>query len=264
MRTMATNKQSSEHLEKIKECTTNEAKALENEFNVFLGNDDASTQVNPSMDYREGRLIYGFLSPKRKEIDMGDGKTKKVPAFVILTSDGEHYVRSPGQMLDGLGKLSTVYNELGFNEYSSSIFREWSWHTRAKVAEREAVFENLVNFAKKPSDYHEFFDIGLEQLYDFIRKKVEMHVWFAEPIYYDLLALWIVATYMHQAFPSLGYCHCHGVSGSGKSRALSVLSSLAWKGLSASSISPASLYRIVEAVRPTLIIDEDEQDARNR
>jgi putative DNA primase/helicase len=74
----------------------------------------------------------------------------------------------------------------------------------------------------------------------------------AEPI-----AAWIVLTYCYDAFrflPMLGIVS--PVKRCGKTTLLEVLQAMTNKGLTASNISPAAVYRTVEKYSPTLLVDE--------
>lgn len=71
------------------------------------------------------------------------------------------------------------------------------------------------------------------------------------------IALWIVRAHAHECFdvnPRLAFLSPE--KRCGKSTALEVLSSLTPRALLASNATPASLFRFIEAVKPTLILDE--------
>lgn len=74
----------------------------------------------------------------------------------------------------------------------------------------------------------------------------------AEPI-----AAWIVLTYCYDAFrilPMLGILS--PLKRCGKTTLLEVLQGIVNKGLTASNISPAAIYRTIEKYSPTLLVDE--------
>jgi putative DNA primase/helicase len=73
----------------------------------------------------------------------------------------------------------------------------------------------------------------------------------------EALGLWILHTYgldLRDTTAYLGIESLH--KGCGKTTLLSVLHDLACNAVSASNISPAALFRVIEQVRPTLLIDE--------
>lgn len=73
----------------------------------------------------------------------------------------------------------------------------------------------------------------------------------------ESLTAWIVLTYCYDAFrilPMLGIIS--PVKRCGKTTLLEVLQGLTNKGLTASNISPAAVYRTIEKYSPTLLVDE--------
>ncbi len=73
----------------------------------------------------------------------------------------------------------------------------------------------------------------------------------------EALALWIIHTHAHDAADvSPRAAFTSPEPGCGKSTSLAVLRRLVLRPLPASNISPAAVFRAVEAFRPTLLIDE--------
>ena len=78
------------------------------------------------------------------------------------------------------------------------------------------------------------------------------------------VALWLVAVHAFDAWPVFPRLFVNSPEkGCGKSTLLEVLSHLVPKPLGASSITPASLFRVIEAARPTLLLDEADTYARD-
>ena len=74
------------------------------------------------------------------------------------------------------------------------------------------------------------------------------------PEYQNLVALWIIGTYMHSDFDSFPYLFINAMRGSGKSRLLRLISVLANEGRVLNSLTEAVLFR----TQGTLAIDEFE------
>jgi hypothetical protein len=72
------------------------------------------------------------------------------------------------------------------------------------------------------------------------------------------LATWTVATYFHPAFLAFPRLDLRGEMDSGKTKALSILAAVSLNGLLRVSPTPAVLFRLAEALRPTLCLDEIE------
>ena len=74
--------------------------------------------------------------------------------------------------------------------------------------------------------------------------------------YYDLMALWIIGTYIHDSFETFPYLFLNAMRGSGKTRAMKLIASLSYKGTLLTSMREAVLFRMG---KKTLCIDEFEQ-----
>lgn len=72
--------------------------------------------------------------------------------------------------------------------------------------------------------------------------------------YYDIVALWIIGTYLHENFPSYPYLFLNAMRGSGKTRTLKLISYLSKEGCMLNSLTEAVLFR----TKGTLAIDEFE------
>ena len=75
----------------------------------------------------------------------------------------------------------------------------------------------------------------------------------------DVLALWVMGTYLYPLFEAFPYVALMGPKGSGKTKTLDVIAKLAFNARVSSSMSPASLFRVVQATRGMLGIDEAER-----
>lgn len=73
-----------------------------------------------------------------------------------------------------------------------------------------------------------------------------------------LIACWIVGTYFHQLFPTYPRLFLHGERGTAKSKVLSIIAATAFNGVLRLNPTPATLFRLIHPVRPTLCLDETE------
>jgi len=91
-----------------------------------------------------------------------------------------------------------------------------------------------------------------------VRAIVDSHIEFRrleEPL---LVTCWILATYFHPLFHAFPRLHAYGEKGSGKSKLLEVVSLTAFNGLLHLNPTPATLFRLIDPLRPTLCLDEVE------
>jgi hypothetical protein len=113
----------------------------------------------------------------------------------------------------------------------------------------------------KPDPWPETVDGAA--LLDGIAEAIRLYV-VLDPCEADAVALWVLGVHAFDAwviFPRLFVTAPE--KGCGKSTLLDVLSRLVPKPLGASSITPAALFRVIEAARPTLLLDEADAYARD-
>jgi hypothetical protein len=84
------------------------------------------------------------------------------------------------------------------------------------------------------------------------------HIDLPEPEAYNVLAAWIFASWTLEKWSIAPYLFFFGTFGTGKTRALEVLSKLCSRGWLALYMTPANLYRPLEDWKPTLFMDEAE------
>lgn len=72
----------------------------------------------------------------------------------------------------------------------------------------------------------------------------------------ELIAIWIIGTYMHKQLPSFPRLFINAMKGSGKSRLLQILKALCWNATVQANLSEAVLFR--SASKQTMLFDESE------
>ena len=82
---------------------------------------------------------------------------------------------------------------------------------------------------------------------------------FPDPREYLYHALWDVGTYFHHLFNCFPYAYLGGVKRTGKSKALTLHSCLAFNAIFSNNMSGAAIYRLIQNARSTLLIDESEK-----
>lgn len=97
------------------------------------------------------------------------------------------------------------------------------------------------------------------ELYEKIKGKLLEYIDFTEKGMADVLTLWIIGTYLYSVFPSFPYIYLMGSKRSGKTKVLAFAEGLAYNAMFTMNISSASLFRLVEDLGTTLLIDESEQ-----
>ena len=92
-----------------------------------------------------------------------------------------------------------------------------------------------------------------------IRQLIKDYVWYPNEYEYDVVAAWIMMTYLYPVFRSVGFLHFHGMKSAGKSLSLGFVDQLAFNPRKMESATEAVLFRSVHNNRATLILDEAEK-----
>ena len=109
----------------------------------------------------------------------------------------------------------------------------------------------VVRFPSEPSEYGTEQEL-VEAIRSFIHRYVDV-----SPLFEQIASYYVLFTWVYDAFNELPYLRLRGDTGSGKTRFLLTVGSLCYKPIFASGASTVSpLFRILDAIRGTLIIDE--------
>lgn len=95
------------------------------------------------------------------------------------------------------------------------------------------------------------------EIYNFCRKYLVL-----KPDEYYILADWIMSSWLVDDFQTCPYLCLIAPKSSGKSQVLNVLGALAYRAVSAISVTAASLFRAIELWHITLLIDEAEYQVK--
>lgn len=91
------------------------------------------------------------------------------------------------------------------------------------------------------------------------RRLLDSYLDFRDEETSDILALWIMGTYLYPLFEAFPYIAIQGPKNSGKTKTLTLIGKLGFNAMLSSSLSPASLFRAVQATRGVLCVDEAER-----
>src|SRR5213594_3421885 len=110
---------------------------------------------------------------------------------------------------------------------------------------------DVVLLPSGPEEYGTEADL-LVEVQSFIHRYVDV-----SPLFEQIASYYVLLSWVYDAFNELPYLRLRGDPGSGKTRFLLTVGSLCYKPIFASGASTVSpLFRILDAVRGTLIIDE--------
>jgi hypothetical protein len=94
------------------------------------------------------------------------------------------------------------------------------------------------------------------EIHQQIRQYLQKYLGLGHPAEYDLLALWIMGTYLKPLFKCYPILFFNAPYESGKSRCLETVSQLAFNGKWFGEISPAGFRRYGADIKPTFCLDE--------
>lgn len=98
--------------------------------------------------------------------------------------------------------------------------------------------------------------VDIKWLFHEVSKCLKEHLVLKDEAEYNVLALWVMATWLVDYWKSLPYILFRGEIESGKTRALEVLNELAYHAIATVGISPAVLRKQVHWFRATCLIDQ--------
>lgn len=109
----------------------------------------------------------------------------------------------------------------------------------------------LVRLASTPSPYEGEFKL-YKKIRDFIGEYVQ-----ADSEFISVSAIYVMMTWVYDRFRTLPYLRVIGTYGTGKSRFLEVMASMAYKGmLCGGSTTTSAMFRMVDNIQGTLVFDE--------
>ena len=131
--------------------------------------------------------------------------------------------------------------------FDADPFRRWVPYS----PHNNLIKNEVVLLPSEPEEYGSEEEL-LAEIQDFIHRYVDVSPLFEKTASYYVLLSWV-----YDAFNELPYLRLRGDPGSGKTRFLLTVGSLCYKPIFASGASTVSpLFRILDAFRGTLIIDE--------
>lgn len=113
----------------------------------------------------------------------------------------------------------------------------------------EKLRDSGVSLKEDKEKEKEMIKTAYYNIIDILKKYVDL-----KEEYYNIIALWIIGTYFHDKFISYPYLYFNAMKGSGKSRTMNLITTLAKDGEMLNSLTEAVLFR----TRGTLAIDEFE------
>jgi hypothetical protein len=96
------------------------------------------------------------------------------------------------------------------------------------------------------------------KLYDSVKEYIHAHLDLPHPSGYNVLTAFAMKTWLEEMFDFTPYIGFFGRQETGKSRGLEVLRELCFRAWHTTGITTATLFRLTDKLRPTLLLDESE------
>ena len=155
---------------------------------------------------------------------------------------------SPGFAKDGI-----IFEQIADEKYAYGKNLETDFVFRHEDIVYQPLDRCPWPLATTPTVYSSAHELW-KDLYSFIYD----HLFLPSKELYDVLTAWVLATWLQELWTVVPYIFFYGPIASGKTRGLETLRSISFRGILASNISPAALFRASEEWHPTLFLDETE------
>ena len=203
---------------------------------IFDKNKIIQKKVFTSHMLSDSIFSFGLLLPREEDTIDNKGKIigqKQVWRAVDITSE----------------RRGLVYSEWFRKDYKT-IYEEIPYEMKLRWE-----LEDIDSYLHKEPK-----QISGKDLFEDIKKQYEYYLYFRENLWYDIHALWDIATYLHQLFSAFPIFENRGLSGTAKTKTMNVSSYIT---LNATDImvnpSEATLFRETNILRPTKYFDEAER-----
>ena len=99
-------------------------------------------------------------------------------------------------------------------------------------------------------------DLDMLLIFDDLKKLLKRCIVFGEDIFYDIFALWIIASYKREAFDSISFLMFLGMIESGKTRGLDLLRELGYQMIHTTGVTFPCMCRYTDIHHAGILIDE--------
>lgn len=198
---------------------------------------DNYTSVHPALDFwatpQGARAIVSVGEQVRLEYDNGDIEFKE-GEYTIL-NNGDAFVYSKRALAD-----RRLYYARGLD------LPLGRWEHR-----------DIVTFCEETKNGGATIT-ALPELYSSIKGLMQLYMDYQDERFYDVFSAFIIYTYFYPLFNNAPILQLWGEQKTGKSKTCKLLASLCFNPVNSSNISEASVFRLVEGRRATLLLDESE------
>lgn len=188
--------------------------------------------LRPGLDLHNGVVYMTVPAEGPREVKVGKKTVEKIVEFTAgVTSNRDEFVFD----YEGL-------KELGFAMPVVAQRPESRW----SPASIDAFLDGRAQMPDPAALY-----LALKEVY-------AEHIEFSNELYEDVMALYVMSSYVFTIFESIGYIHFNGTAASGKSQNLRILKSLGFNTHWTGSMTSSTLFRTVAGDPGLVCVDEAE------
>lgn len=190
-------------------------------------------RIHPALDYIDGTGLVSVKCQLQERYVEGNNPEIKIrlrDGFYTVLSNGESFVFSQEEL---------VKRQLYYAGKLDIMKMRWS-------------SKDIEEFCKDRKS------MSIQEIHKMIRNEFFYYLDINDARIYDLLACFVIFTYFHPLFDYATIIHLWGNAGTGKTKVCSLLDALCFNPVNSANISAATLYRIIEGSRATVLLDESE------
>ncbi len=169
-------------------------------------------------------------------------------------------------VLDKQGNIKSTEIAFTTNPYCIMSNGEKFRYTKQELANRSLFYSGKIELPEKSRwDYSDIDDYGkneqsltFPEIYNIVSKEFKYYVDYVDTRYYKLLACFTIYTYFYPLFFNAPILQFWGEMRTGKTKNLSLLEAMCFNPVNSANISSASVFRLTEARRATIMFDESE------
>ncbi|MEM3433932.1 MAG: hypothetical protein QXP27_07125, partial [Candidatus Methanomethyliaceae archaeon] len=196
-----------------------------------LGVEQEFYEFRPSLDFRGDKGYVLVFQKYPVEVAQNGRAYKQIVDIPLLVCSDRKYVPL-SDPLEVYEKVGVSVNPETINSLVCLNGQSKSWPS-----------QKLKAYLKGEIEANDKFTVSV---YTAVRNLIEYYIEFSNPIYYHLVALWTIGTYLYPVFDAYPYLLLTGEKESGKTRTLMVLRLMAYNMILSTNITTAALFRTLE------------------
>lgn len=196
------------------------------------------------IDTHQDFLYYGLLLPREvdKKEKNKEGEDEVVGKEQILSSCLITSSENKEKRLIIITKRTKENYAIKFENIPYALPNRWKL---------KDIHKYVSGKAKKIND---------KELLDKITKQYEKYVYIRNPVWYKILAVWDIGTYLYPIFEAYPFIENRGIAGTGKTKTMTISSFISFNGGQIMvNPSEATLFRETDEIRGTKYFDEAEK-----